>query len=91
VPDICRENLDFKNIVGMRFHASEDLTESKLELVLERFYKGDPIQQSEQQEDETEEADVLSISVPRSMFTDDKPENLQKLIEGKLNFLNTHS
>lgn len=29
------------------FHASEDLTESKLELVLERFYKGEPIQQSE--------------------------------------------
>lgn len=29
------------------FHASEDMTESKLELVLERFYKGEPIQQSE--------------------------------------------
>ena len=29
------------------------------------------------------EADVLSISVPRNMFTDDKLENLQKLIEGK--------
>lgn len=26
------------------FHASEDLTESKLELILERFYKGEPIQ-----------------------------------------------
>ena len=25
----------------------------------------------------------LSISVPRNMFTDDKLENLQKLIEGK--------
>ena len=27
------------------FHASEDMTESMLELVLERFYKGEPIQQ----------------------------------------------
>lgn len=65
------------------FHASEDMTESMLELVLERFYKGEPIQQSEQREDETEEADVLSILVPRNMFTDGKLENLQKLIEGK--------
>ena len=65
------------------FHASEDMTESMLELVLERFYKGEPIQQSEQREDETVEADVLSISVPRNMFTDGKLENLQKLIEGK--------
>lgn len=65
------------------FHASEDMTESMLELVLERFYKGEPIQQSEQREDETEEADVLSISVPRNMFTDGKLENLQKLIEEK--------
>ena len=65
------------------FLASEDMTESMLELVLERFYKGEPIQQSEQREDETEEADVLSISVPRNMFTDDKLVNLQKLIEGK--------
>lgn len=65
------------------FHASEDLTESKLELVLERVYKGEPIQQSEQSENEIVEADVLSISVPRSMFADDKLENLQKLIEGK--------
>ena len=65
------------------FHASEDMTESMLELVLERFYKGEPIQQSEQREDETEEADVLSISVLRNMFTDGKLENLQKLIEGK--------
>ena len=65
------------------FHASEDMTESMLELVLERFYKGEPIQQSELPEDETEEADVLSISVPRNMFTDGKLENLQKLIEGK--------
>ena len=65
------------------FHAAEDMTESMLELVLERFYKGEPIQQSEQREDETEEADVLSISVPRNMFTDGKLENLQKLIEGK--------
>ena len=65
------------------FHASEDMTESMLELVLERFYKGEPIQQSEQREDETEEADVLSISVPRNMFTDGKLENLQKLIDGK--------
>ena len=65
------------------FHASEDMTESMLELVLERFYKGEPIHQSEQREDETEVADVLSISVPRNMFTDGKLENLQKLIEGK--------
>ena len=65
------------------FHTSGDLSESKLELVLERFYKGEPIQQSEQLENEAVEADVLSISVPRSMFTDDKLENLQKLIEGK--------
>lgn len=68
------------------FHASEDMTESKLELVLERFYKGESIQKLEQREDETEEADVLSISVPRSIFTDDKLENLQKLIEGKQTF-----
>ena len=65
------------------FHASGDLSESKLDLILERFYKGEPIQQSELPEDETVEADVLSISVPRNMFTDDKLENLQKLIEGK--------
>ena len=65
------------------FHASGDLSESKLDLILERFYKGEPIQQSELPEDETMEADVLSISVPRNMFTDDKLENLQKLIERK--------
>ena len=65
------------------FHASEDLTESKLELVLERFYKGEPIQQSEQSENEIVAADVLSISVQRTMLADDKLENLQKLIEGK--------
>ena len=65
------------------FHTSGDLSESKLELILERFYKGEPIQQSELPEDETVEADVLSISVPRNMFTDDKLENMQKLIEGK--------
>ena len=65
------------------FHTSEDLSESELKLVLERFYKGEPIQQSEQSENEIMEADVLSISVPRNMFTDDKLENLQKLIEGK--------
>lgn len=65
------------------FHASGDLSESKLDLILERFYKGELIQQSELPEDETVEADVLSISVPRNMFTDDKLENLQKLIEGK--------
>ena len=65
------------------FHTSGDLSESKLELILERFYKGEPIQQSELPEDETVEVDVLSISVPRNMFTDDKLENLQKLIEGK--------
>ena len=65
------------------FHASGDLSESKLDLILERFYKGEPIQQSELPEYETVEADVLSISVPRNMFTDDKLENLQKLIEGK--------
>lgn len=65
------------------FHASEDLTESKLELILERFYKGRPIQQSEQSENEIVAADVLSISVQRTMLADDKLENLQKLIEGK--------
>lgn len=65
------------------FHTSGDLSESKLELILERFYKGEPIQQSELPEDETVEADVLSISVPRNMFTDDKLENLQMLIEGR--------
>ena len=65
------------------FHTSVDLLESELEMVLERFYKGEPIQQSELPEDETVEADVLSISVPRNMFTDGKLENLQKLIEGK--------
>lgn len=29
------------------FYASGDLSESKLDLILERFYKGEPIQQSE--------------------------------------------
>ncbi len=58
------------------FHASGDLSESKLKLILERFYKGEPIQQLELLEDETMEADVLSISVSRNMFTDDKLENL---------------
>ena len=65
------------------FHAFEDMTESMLELVLERFYKGEPIQQSEQSENEIVAADVLSISVQRTMLADDKLENLQKLIEGK--------
>ena len=65
------------------FHASGDLSESKLDLILDRFYKGEPIQQSELLEDETVEADVLSVSVPRKMFTYDKLENLQMLIEGK--------
>ena len=65
------------------FHASGDLSESKLELILERFYKGERIQQLELPEDETVKADVLSVSVPRNMFTDDKLVNLQKLIEGK--------
>ena len=58
----------FDYLIGSRildkkgvFHASEDLTESKLELVLERFYKGESIQQSEQPENETLEADVLSM------------------------------
>ena len=65
------------------FHASEDMTESKLELVLERFYKGEPIQQSEQMEEENVGEDGLIISVSRKIFKDDKLENLQKLIEGK--------
>ena len=65
------------------FHASEDLTESKLELILERFYKGEPIQQSERSENEIVAADVLRISVQRTMLADDKLENFQKLIEGK--------
>lgn len=65
------------------FHAYEDLTESKLELILERFYKGEPIQQSERSENEIVAADVLSISVQRTMLADDKLENFQKLIEGK--------
>lgn len=65
------------------FHTSGDLSESKLKLILERFYKGEPIQQSELPADETVKANALSISVPRNMFTDDKLENLQKLIEGK--------
>lgn len=41
------------------FHASGDLSESKLELILERFYKGERIQQLELPEDETVKADVL--------------------------------
>lgn len=65
------------------FHTSGDLSESKLELILERFYNGERIQQLGLPEDETVKADVLSISVPRNMFTDGKLENLQKLIEGK--------
>ena len=65
------------------FHTSGDLSESKLELILERFYNGERIQQLGLPEDETVKADVLSISVPRNMFTDDKLENWQKVIEGK--------
>lgn len=65
------------------FHISGNLSESKLELILERFYKGERIQQLELPEDETVKADVLSVSVPRNMFTDDKLENLQMLIEGR--------
>ena len=42
------------------FYASGDLSESKLDLILERFYKGEPIQQSELPEDEAVKADVLS-------------------------------
>ena len=64
-------------------HASEDLSDSKLELILERFYYVEPIQLSEQSENEIVAADVLSISVQRTMLADDKLENLQKLIEGK--------
>ena len=65
------------------FHTSGDLSESKLEWILERFYNGERIQQLGLPEDETVKADVLSISVPRNMFTDDKLENLQRLIDGK--------
>lgn len=65
------------------FRASNEITESQLELIIERFYKGEPLQKVKQPEDEIVEADVLSISVPRNMFTDGKLENLQKLIEGK--------
>lgn len=50
------------------FHASENMTESKLELVLERFYKGEPIQQSGQQENEPEEADVKHISSKKHVY-----------------------
>ena len=65
------------------FRASNEITESQLELIIERFYKGEPLQKVKQPEDEIVEQDILSISVPRNMFTDDKLENLQKLIEGK--------
>lgn len=41
------------------------------------------MQKVKQPEDEIVEQDILSISVPRNMFTDGKLENLQKLIEGK--------
>lgn len=54
------------------FHASEYLVENKLELILKRFYKSEPIQQSEQSDDEIVEVDILCISVLRSMFSDDK-------------------
>ena len=65
------------------FYVSDDLSESKLEFILERFYSGESIRQSTQPEDETVEVNVLSISVTRKLFTDDKLKNLQKLIEGK--------
>ena len=65
------------------FQASNEITESQLDLIIERFYTGEPLQNAIQSEDEIIEQNVLSISVPRSMFTDDKLENLQKLIEGK--------
>lgn len=45
------------------FRTSGDLSESKLKLILERFCKGEPIQQSELPEDEAVKADVLSIVV----------------------------
>lgn len=90
MPVKCTRTPKFDYLIGSNvldkngvFHASENMTESKFELVLERFYKGELIQQSEQSENEIVAADVLSISVPRYMFTDDKLENLQKLIEGK--------
>ena len=65
------------------FQAYNEITESQLDLIIERFYTGEPLQNAIQSEDEIIEQNVLSISVPRSMFTDDKLENLQKLIEGK--------
>ena len=65
------------------FQASNEIAESQLDLIIERFYTGEPLQNAIQSEDEIIEQNVLSISVPRSMFTDDKLENLQKLIEGK--------
>ena len=71
--------LDTKGV----FQASNEITESQLDLIIERFYTGEPLQNAIQSEDEIIEQNVLSISVPRSMFTDDKLENLQKLIEGK--------
>lgn len=45
------------------FHTSGDLSESKLELILERFYKGDRIQQLEPPED-------VNILVRQSRLTD---------------------
>ena len=56
------------------FQASNEITESQLDLIIERFYTGEPLQNAIQSEDEIIEQNVLSISVPRSMFTDDKLE-----------------
>lgn len=76
---ISESILDKKGV----FQASNEITESQLDLIIERFYTGEPLQNAIQSEDEIIEQNVLSISVTRSMFTDDKLENLQKLIEGK--------
>lgn len=65
------------------FQASNEITESQLDLIIERFYTGEPLQNAIQSEDEIIEQNVLSIPVLRSMFTDDKLDNLQKLVEGK--------
>lgn len=64
------------------FQASNEIIESQLDLIIERFYTGEPLQNAIQSEDEIIEQNVLSISVPRNMLTDGKLENLQKLIEG---------
>lgn len=61
------------------FHASNDLSESELELVLERFYKGEPIQQSELPED--------VAKCFQAIIEDREKPKVEKVVDGYTGFL----